>query len=137
MEIAHLRNRAPHHLSGGEKKRVALASVLVLDPDVLLLDEPTANLDPTAQSHVIDCLIRSRGAKTIVTATHDLDIIPDIADRCAVLENGRVAALGAPEEILRDEALLRRAHLIYTHRHHHRAGLFHAHPHTQHSHRHG
>lgn len=137
LDIAHLRARAPHHLSGGEKKRVALASVLVLDPDVLLLDEPTAGLDPSAQSHVIDWLVGWKGAKTVVTATHDLAIVEDIADRCCVLENGRLAASGTPHEILSDEALLRRTHLIYTHRHRHPgASLGHAHPHVLHGHHH-
>lgn len=135
LGITHLRSRAPHQLSGGEKKRVALASVLVLDPEVLLLDEPTANLDPSAQSYVIDCLIRWKGSKTIITATHNLDIIADIADRCLVLEKGRVAGNGSPEEILRDESLLRRTHLIYTHKHSH-THLTHSHLHAQHAHRH-
>jgi len=86
MEISHLKDRAPHRLSGGEKKRVALASVLVLDPDVLLLDEPIAALDPKSQGKVIDFLVGwGNGAKTILTATHDLDIVEAIADHCFVL----------------------------------------------------
>ncbi|MDQ3323090.1 MAG: energy-coupling factor ABC transporter ATP-binding protein, partial [Acidobacteriota bacterium] len=85
MEIAHLKDRSPHRLSGGEKKRVALASVLILDPEVLLLDEPTAALDPKSQSRVVDFLVGWAGAaKTVVTATHDLDIVEDIADYCYV-----------------------------------------------------
>ena len=68
-----LRDRPPHRLSGGEKKRVALASVLVLDPEVLLLDEPAAALDPRSQSQIIDLLIGwGDGSKTVITATHDL-----------------------------------------------------------------
>ena len=75
MGIAHLRERSPYRLSGGEKKRVALASVLVLDPDVLLLDEPTATLDPTTVSQVVDLIHQWKGtAKTIVTATHQLEL---------------------------------------------------------------
>jgi cobalt/nickel transport system ATP-binding protein len=136
MQLTHLQSRAPHRLSNGEKKRVALASVLVLEPDVLLLDEPTAGLDPSSQSHVIDCLIAWKGTRTIVTATHDLDIVEDIADRCCVLEGGRAAAMGSPGDILYDEDLLRRTHLIHTHRHHHRSGLVHAHPHVRRSHEH-
>ena len=136
MQLTHLQSRAPHRLSSGEKKRVALASVLVLEPDVLLLDEPTSGLDPSSQSHVIDCLIAWKGTRTIVTATHDLDIVEDIADRCCVLEGGRAAAIGSPDEILYDENLLRRTHLIHTHRHHHRSGLVHAHPHVRRSHEH-
>jgi cobalt/nickel transport system ATP-binding protein len=135
MEVAHLKDRPPHRLSGGEKKRVALASVLVLDPEVLLLDEPTAALDPASRSRVIDLLVDARGgAKTVVTATHDLDVVEDIADRCIVFAAGRVVAEGPPSDILRDEALLRRTSLIHAHRHVHGSGTVHAHPHT-HSHR--
>jgi cobalt/nickel transport system ATP-binding protein len=136
MQLTHLRSRPPHRLSGGEKKRVALASVLVLEPEVLLLDEPTAGLDPSSQSQIIDCLIAWRGIRTIVTATHDLEIVEDIADRCLVLESGRVAASGPPHDILQNEPLLRRTHLMHTHRHHHRSGMIHAHPHVRRSHDH-
>lgn len=84
--IAHLRERAPHRLSGGERKRVALASVLILDPEVLLLDEPTASLDPESQGEVIRYLLASRGSgRTIVTATHDLHLVEAIADYVYVL----------------------------------------------------
>ena len=96
FSIAPLKDRPPHRLSGGEKKRVALASVLVLEPEVLLFDEPTASLDPKSASHLIDLLVKSRGSgRTVVTATHDLDIVEDIADHCFVLDAGRVIAEGA------------------------------------------
>src|SRR5207253_2403456 len=75
LDITHLRDRAPHRLSGGEKKRVALASVLVLDPEVLLLDEPTAALDPRSQSQLIDLLARWGGTRTLVAATQDLTLV--------------------------------------------------------------
>jgi cobalt/nickel transport system ATP-binding protein len=131
FRIAHLKDRAPHRLSGGEKKRVALASVLVLDPEVLLLDEPTAALDPRSQSELIDQLVEwGGGAKTVVTATHDLVHLTDIADRCCVMEAGRLAAEGSPREILGDRALLERANLVHAHRHHHGAGAEHSHPHV-------
>jgi cobalt/nickel transport system ATP-binding protein len=137
MEIAHLRNRPPHRLSGGEKKRVALASVLVLDPEVLLLDEPAAALDPRSQSQIIDLLIGwGDGSKTVITATHDLGLVEDIADYCFVLKQGKVLALGEPADILRDQALLTEANLVHEHRHRHKeGGLTHSHPHT-HPHRH-
>ncbi len=129
FRIAHLRDRAPHRLSGGEKKRVALASVLVLDPEVLLLDEPTAALDPRSQSELIDQLVEwGGGAKTIITATHDLQHLDEIADRCCVLEAGRLATDATPKEILADRALLERANLVHAHRHAHHAGA-HSHPH--------
>ncbi|MDQ3256939.1 MAG: energy-coupling factor ABC transporter ATP-binding protein, partial [Acidobacteriota bacterium] len=137
MEISHLKDRSPHRLSGGEKKRVALASVLILDPEVLLLDEPTAALDPKSQSQVIDFLVGwGGGAKTVVTATHDLDIVEDIAHRCYVFQHGRVMAEGRPAEILHDEALLEQTNLIHAHRHTHASGEIHSHPHLHHSHEH-
>jgi cobalt/nickel transport system ATP-binding protein len=136
MEISHLKDRSPHHLSTGEKKRVALASVLILDPEVLLLDEPTAALDPKSESRMIDFLVGCGGGrKTVVTATHDLDLIGDIADDCHVFERGRILAAGSPEEILNDHALLLRTNLVHAHRHAHGPGELHSHPH-RHGHEH-
>jgi len=135
MRISHLKARPPYRLSGGEKKRVALASVLVLNPEVLLLDEPTATLDPRAQSQVVDLIQQWKGtAKTIITATHQLEIVEDIADRIFVLETGSVIAAGTPKEILENGSLLERANLIHAHRHSH-GGITHSHPHVHgHSH---
>lgn len=133
MGIAHLRDRPPFRLSGGEKKRVALASVLVLDPEVLLLDEPTAMLDPRSQSQIIDLIQQWKGSlKTVITATHQLEIVEDIADRIVVLEDGQLGAQGAPAEILSAHDLLLRANLVHAHRHAH-GGVVHSHPHI-HSH---
>jgi cobalt/nickel transport system ATP-binding protein len=130
MDIVHLKDRAPHRLSGGEKKRVALASVLILDPDVLLLDEPAAALDPKSQSRIIDFLVAcGNGSKTVIMTTHDLDTLEDIADRCYVLENGRVAGAGTPLEVLHDVALLERTKLIHPHHHAHRGSTVQPHPH--------
>jgi cobalt/nickel transport system ATP-binding protein len=130
MGITHLKDRSPHHLSTGEKKRVALASVLILDPEVLLLDEPTAALDPKSESQMIDFLVAcGDGSKTVVTATHDLDLVEDIADYCHVFQRGRIVATGTPSEILHDHALLLSTNLIHAHRHAHSAGEIHSHPH--------
>ena len=115
---------------------MALASVLVLDPDVLLVDEPTAALDPKSQGHVIDFLFGCAGKKTVITATHDLSIIEDIADRCVVLENGRVARRQHPPFDPADWDLLQRAHLVHIHRHRHGSGEVHAHPHVHGAHEH-
>jgi cobalt/nickel transport system ATP-binding protein len=136
MKITQLKDRSPHHLSTGEKKRVTLACVLVLDPEVLLLDEPTAALDPKSSSQVIDFLIGLRGgAKTVVTTTHALDIVEDIADECFVFQTGRLVAAGTPTEILRQTSLLEQTNLIHAHRHVHASGETHTHPHL-HPHKH-
>jgi len=133
MGISALRERPPYRLSGGEKKRVALASVLVLDPEVLLLDEPTATLDPRSQSQVIDLIQEWKGSsRTVITATHQLEIVEDIADRIIVMEEGRVAADGATGQILGNRELLLRANLVHAHRHSH-GDVTHSHPHV-HSH---
>lgn len=130
MEIAHLADRAPFELSGGEKKRAAIASVLSLRPDVMLLDEPTASLDPRTKWVLVDLIQRLGDAgRTLVVATHELDIVPLIADRAVVLsEEGRVVADGIPATILADTELLVRANLIHEHLHEHGA--------VRHSHRH-
>ena len=133
MKIEHLRDRPPYRLSGGEKKRVALASVIVLDPEVLLLDEPTSTLDPRSQSQIIDLIQEWKGSsKTVITATHQLEIVEDIAERIVVLEEGKVAASGKPSEILSNHELLLRANLVHAHRHSH-GTVTHSHPHL-HSH---
>jgi cobalt/nickel transport system ATP-binding protein len=137
LEITHQNDRSPHRLSGGEKKRVALASVLILDPEVLLMDEPTAALDPKSQSMVVDFLIGwSGGAKTVITATHDLDIVAEIADECVVFQQGQVVGQGQPDTILGDTALLERTNLIHAHRHIHGDGGIHSHPHRHRGHEH-
>jgi len=130
MEIAHLADRAPFELSGGEKKRAAIASVLSLRPEVLLLDEPTASLDPRTKWVLVDLIQRLGAAgRTLVVATHELDIVPLIADRAVVLnEQGRVVADGDPAAILADTDLLVRANLIHEHLHRH-GPISHSHRH--------
>jgi cobalt/nickel transport system ATP-binding protein len=130
MGVEHLRDRAPFELSGGEKKRAAIASVLSLQPDVLLLDEPTASLDPRTKWVLVDLIVDlAEEGKTVITATHDLEIVPIIAERVIVMsENRRILADGAPESILDDEALLTAANLVHEHAHRH-AAVVHAHAH--------
>jgi cobalt/nickel transport system ATP-binding protein len=126
-----VKDRVPQRLSGGEKKRVALASVLVMDPEVLLLDEPTDALDPRSQSQVIDLLMGwADGSKSVITATHHLGVLDEIADRCFVLDRGRLAADRTPAELLADQELLDRTNLIHAHRHRHAGAHLHSHPHT-------
>ena len=137
FEISHLKDRSPHRLSGGEKKRVALASVLILNPEGLLMDEPTAALDPKSQSMVVDFLVGWAGsAKTVVTTTHDLDIVEEIADHGFVFQQGRVVAEGAPASLLHDTPLLEATNLIHAHRHTHPSGETHIHPHRHLGHAH-
>jgi len=139
LGVAHLADRPPHRLSMGEKKRVAIASVLILDPEVLLLDEPTAMLDPRSQGQIVDLLFGWAGSeRTVVTATHDLASVADVADRCIVMHEGRILADGPPSTILADEPLLRTAGLLHVHRHRHADGVVHAHGHVHsHGHDHG
>ncbi len=130
FRVSHLKDRVPQRLSGGEKKRVALASVLVTEPDVLLLDEPTDALDPRSQSQLIDLLMGwADGSKSVITATHHLGILEEIADRCFVLDGGRLVADRPAADILKDQDLLDRTNLIHAHRHRH-DGSLHSHPHT-------
>ena len=130
LGIQKLRDRAPHRLSGGEKKKVALASVLSLRPDVWLLDEPTASLDPRSQSRLLDFIDElGRDGKTIITATHDLDIVEEIADRVVMFcEEHQITGEGAPKEVLSDYDRLIECNLQHEHRHKH-ANKEHAHHH--------
>ena len=128
--IGPLRDRAPYELSGGEKKKVAIASMMVMDPQILLLDEPTAGLDPRSSRALVDAIIEAEeSGKTVVTATHDLHVVSEIARRVLVFgEDRRILASGAPEEILSDRSLLLAANLVHLHRHAHE-DYWHAHEH--------
>jgi len=105
----HLADRPPYRLSGGEKRAVAIATVLAMAPDVLVMDEPTAGLDPRARRALI-VLLRDF-AHTRVIATHDLDLALDLCPRTVVLGDGRLLADGSTAVLLRDDALLERAGL--------------------------
>lgn len=140
MDITRLRDRAPHTMSGGEKKKVCIASVLATNPDVLLLDEPTAGLDPRTELWLIELLQElGRSGKTIITATHDLDIIEQISSRAVVMgEDHRIKVDRGTESVLNDLELLLAANLIHKHMHRHGA-IVHQHLHShemEHSHRH-
>lgn len=126
-----LLKRSPHTLSGGEKRKVALASALSTNPSVLLLDEPTTGLDPRSQVWLVEALWELKKAgKTIITATHDLSIVEDIADRAIVIgENHRVAADGPAHDILSDRDLLLSVNLIHEHAHRH-GHMVHVHSHS-------
>ena len=121
LDIADLADRAPYQLSGGQKKRVAIASVLAMNPEVLLFDEPTAALDPRTQQWLMELIVElSQAGKTIVLATHDLDVLDTLADRCVVFsEDHRIVADAAPRAILDDRDLLLSVNLIHEHTHGH------------------
>jgi cobalt/nickel transport system ATP-binding protein len=99
-----LRKRPIHHLSYGQQKRVCLAGVLAMQAGILLLDEPTAGLDPVGESQMIDLLIRlnRREKVTLIVATHCVDLLPVLADRIYVLAKGHVRQEGSPREVLAD-----------------------------------
>ncbi|MFH1540953.1 MAG: ABC transporter ATP-binding protein [Elusimicrobiota bacterium] len=130
LGIADLLNRSPHQLSIGEKRRVAIASTLIIRPDVLILDEPTAGLDPLTTRHIIDLLLQeSRSGKTIITSTHDLHIVEEISDVVYVFNREKkIIKFGKSDEILKDEQLLRDNNLIHIHNHIHK-NKSHTHPH--------
>ncbi len=115
LGIEDLIERAPFQLSGGQKKKVALASVLAMNPEVLLFDEPTAALDPRTSLWLTELIEQLAVAgKTVVHATHDLDALPRIADRCVVFgEDHTVLAEGTPAEVLSRRDLLLSVNLIH------------------------
>lgn len=134
LEIAELKDRPPYMLSGGEKKRVALGSVLTMNPEILILDEPTGGLDPKTQCFLMELMVffNSQIKKTIIIATHDLSIVDELQAKVAVLgENHRIERVGTAEEILADEKLLLSVNLIHEHLHFHRDTVHrHLHAHT-------
>ena len=138
LGIKGLLERAPHQLSIGEKRKVAIASTLIIDPEVLLLDEPTAGLDPKTSCALIDTLVDDKKlARTVVISTHDLHIVPEIAERVIVLgEDKRVVREAAPDELLHDRPFLEAHNLVHAHAHRHK-GVVHVHPHEHLEHQHG
>jgi cobalt/nickel transport system ATP-binding protein len=111
LAVAHLAGRPTHQLSYGERKRVAIAGAVAMRPCVLLLDEPTAGLDPTAVGEALAALARLQETdSTIVMSTHDVDLALRWADEVAVVVDGNVVQ-GAPDDVLGDGALLTRARL--------------------------
>ncbi|OIN91037.1 MAG: cobalt ABC transporter ATP-binding protein [Comamonadaceae bacterium CG1_02_60_18] len=106
---SHLASRAPYRLSGGEKRSVALAGVLAMEPAVVVLDEPSAGLDPAARRRLIEVLPAL--APTQLIATHDLDLVQDLCSRVLVMREGLLEADGPADAIFADAALLQRCHL--------------------------
>jgi len=109
VDALHLKERPPYKLSGGEKRAVAIASVLSMSPDILVMDEPTTGLDPRARRRLIDLLKSFHHTKII--ATHDLDLVLELCERTLVVHEGRITADGPTIEIFRNEQLLAESHL--------------------------
>lgn len=121
LGIGKLLDKAPFHLSGGEKKKVAIGSVLILNPEVLILDEPTNSLDPRTQSWLLS-LLQSLGqaGKTLIFATHNLELVPQISERAILFdEDHSIAADASVHALLKDAALLKRVNLVDAHYHTH------------------
>jgi len=132
LRLERLLDRPPYSLSGGEKKRVAIGSVLTMRPDVLLMDEPTNALDPRSQVWLLEVLAEMKEAgKTVIIATHDLSAAEESCDRMIVIsEEHVVVADGTPADVLAQRDLLLEVNLIHEHSHRHgEVGAEHAHPH--------
>ena len=134
LEIEDLRDRPSYMLSGGEKKRVAIGSVLTINPEVMLFDEPTNGLDPRTQVFLVELILAlSEAGKTIVIATHDLSLVAELETKVALLsEQHSVEKIGGADEILKDDALLLKANLIHEHLHFH-GSKAHKHRHSHYS----
>ena len=102
--MTHVRERPPYRLSAGEKRAVAIATVLAMSPDILVMDEPSSNLDPRARRRLIDLLRSFEHTKII--ATHDLELVVEVCSRVIVFDGGKVVADGPTMDILNDEALM-------------------------------
>lgn len=112
--IGHLKDKVCHHLSGGEKRKVALAGALVLNPELLVLDEPFEGLDPASRTDLVELLNRLHREQgvSLVMATHDVNTVPLMADRVYVLlRGGEIVARGTPRDIFNDVGMLRRSNI--------------------------
>ncbi|MFH1075196.1 MAG: ABC transporter ATP-binding protein [Candidatus Firestonebacteria bacterium] len=137
FNIEGLMERPIHHLSIGEKRKVAIATTLAIEPEVLLLDEPTAGLDPQTVRHIVDILVEANlNGTTIITATHDLHLVEEISDKVYVLNAQKtIARFGPPDELLADAEFLKNNNLVHIHKHRHKGQIHvhdHCHYHTDH-----
>ena len=109
LRIKHLMHRVPYHLSGGEKKKVAIASVLSMNPQVIIMDEPMNGMDPKSKKFLKELLIKlNKAGKTIICATHDFEYVDGIFERAIVFsEEHKIIRDGSYEEIISDEEFLK------------------------------
>ena len=124
--ITHLLSKNPLNLSGGEKQKVMLASILVYEPEVILLDEPTAAMDPKTTGWFIDMLLELD--TTLILATHDLSLAYETSDKSIVLNDGEIIYQGEIEKLFENKELLIQANLIHSHKHKHKK-FIHSHYH--------
>jgi len=115
--IEHIADRVPHHLSGGEKKRVAIAGAIAMEPEVLVLDEPTAGLDPRGVHDLLGFIndLKQKSGMTVIFSTHDVSLIPEIADFIYVMDKGRIVAQGTVAEVFVRTELLKSVRLDVPH----------------------
>lgn len=105
-------DKTPHHLSGGQQKRVAIAGIVAMRPDIMILDEPTAGLDPEGVDKVLNILDElNKEGMSIVISSHDIEMVNEFADKIFVLYHGEIIAQGDKKEIFSDKELLKKAHL--------------------------
>lgn len=107
------RQKAPHHLSGGQKKRVAIAGILAMQPEIMVLDEPTTGLDPQGVEQVMDILyyLNQKYNMSIIISSHDVEMVTEFANKIFVLHNGKIIQQGTPTDIFNDPETLKKAHL--------------------------
>jgi len=108
-ELQGLENKAPQNLSTGQKKRAAIAGVLAMKPEVIILDEPMANLDPRTSSKVLNLLrqLNQELGLTLIIATHDVDLVPLFANQICILNKGQIVLQGSPEEVFSKTDVIR------------------------------
>jgi cobalt/nickel transport system ATP-binding protein len=112
LGIAHLKDRSPYRLSYGEKKRVSIACALVNSPEVLILDEPTANLDLKSRRSLVELVnLLNKQGLTLIVSTHDVEVLPDLVERVLIMEGGKIISEGPVKSIITDEHLLDKASL--------------------------
>lgn len=110
--MAGFENKAPHHLSGGQKKRVAIAGILAMRPQIMVLDEPTSGLDPRGASQILRILYQlNQEGMTIVISTHDVDLVPLYAYNVYIINEGKIIKEGSPPEVFEDVKTIRKANL--------------------------
>ncbi len=112
MNISHLKDRPPHYLSGGEKKRVSIADIIAMKSEIIIFDEPTAALDPLNAMMLEDVLLKlGTEGKTMLISTHDVDFTYRWAERVLVFNEGKIIADGSPLEIFQNKEILKQANL--------------------------